>query len=68
MKSELEQQDIEIIAQRVVQLLRPLLAHAGRVDTAGDTFKRKSMNLAMKWRQLGKAILPLTTREVKSFF
>jgi len=37
MKAELEQQDIEIIAQRVVQLLKPMLSQASKEDAAGDS-------------------------------
>ena len=36
MKSELEQQDIEIIAQRVVQLLKPLLSSNGKRESGED--------------------------------
>jgi len=37
MKSELEQQDIEIIAQRVVQLLKPLLSQANKGESANES-------------------------------
>jgi excisionase family DNA binding protein len=37
MKSELEPQDIEIIAQRVVQLLKPILSQASKGDAGGDS-------------------------------
>src|SRR5512135_1002083 len=36
MKAELEQQDIEIIAQRVAQLLKPMLSQASKGDASGD--------------------------------
>ena len=37
MKSQLEQEDIELIAQRVVQLLKPLLSSNGRREGGEDT-------------------------------
>ncbi len=37
MKAELEQQDVEIIAQRVAQLLKPMLSQASKGDASGDS-------------------------------
>ena len=48
MKTELEQQDIEVIAKRVVELLKPVLANNGRNEDKDTIFDVKGLALYLK--------------------
>ena len=43
MKSELEQQDIEAIAQRVKEILKPMLSGNGKNETVDIIFNKKGL-------------------------